>query len=118
MGNNLRGAAKHSNDRLQGTLDLLVLKTLASRGAMHGYSITLHISTLTGSVLQVQEGSLYPALHRMTGVGWLRAEWGSSENGRRARFYEITTVGRRQLEEEERSWAELTGAVARLLKHA
>jgi PadR family transcriptional regulator PadR len=113
-----RGSAKHTNDRLQGTLDLLVLKTLASRGMMHGYAVTLHISTLTGSVLQVQEGSLYPALHRMTNVGWLRAEWGASENGRRARFYEITPAGRRQLEHEERSWAELTGAVARLLKHA
>jgi PadR family transcriptional regulator, regulatory protein PadR len=114
----IRSSAKHTNDRLQGTLDLLVLKTLAARGTMHGYAITLHISTLTESVLQVQEGSLYPALHRMMQSGWLRADWGASDNGRRARFYDITPAGRRQLAEEERSWAELTGAVARVLKHA
>jgi len=111
-------SGKHSNDRLQGTLDLIVLKTLASRGQMHGYAITLHIATLTDSVLQVQEGSLYPALHRMTQVGWLRSAWGSSDNGRRARFYEITAIGRQQLTREEESWAQLTGAVARLLEHA
>jgi PadR family transcriptional regulator, regulatory protein PadR len=114
----LRSSTKHTNDRLQGTLDLLVLKTLAARGSMHGYAITLQISTLTESVLQVQEGSLYPALHRMTQCGWLRSDWGASDNGRRARFYDITPAGRRQLAEEERNWAELTGAVARVLKHA
>jgi PadR family transcriptional regulator PadR len=110
--------AKHTNDRLQGTLDLLVLKTLDARGPLHGYAITLQIGTLSGSTLQIQEGSLYPALHRMTQSGWLRAEWGASDNGRRARFYEITTAGRAQLAEEERSWEALTGAVARVLKHA
>jgi PadR family transcriptional regulator PadR len=109
---------KHSNDRLQGTLDLVVLKTLDARGPMHGYAMTLHIGQISEQVLRLQEGSLYPALHRMTQSGWLRARWGASENGRRARYYEITAAGRRQLAEEERSWAELTGAVARVLKHA
>ena len=109
---------KHSNDRLQGTLDLVVLKTLDARGPMHGYAMTLHIGLISERVLRLQEGSLYPALHRMTQSGWLRARWGASENGRRARYYEITATGRRQLAEEERNWAELTGAVARVLKHA
>jgi PadR family transcriptional regulator PadR len=116
MGNHR--TAKHSNDRLQGTLDLLVLTTLASRGTMHGYAITLHVNEASENTLQLQEGSLYPALHRMTQSGWLRAIWGASENGRRARFYEITAAGRRQLAEEHKNWAQLTGAVARVLKHA
>jgi PadR family transcriptional regulator PadR len=108
---------KHSNDKLQGTLDLVVLKTLDARGPMHGYAITLHIERVSESVLRLQEGSLYPALHRMTQAGWLRAKWGESENGRRARYYEITAGGRHQLAEEERNWAELTGAVNRVLRH-
>jgi PadR family transcriptional regulator PadR len=107
---------KHSNDRLQGTLDLLVLKTLASRGPMHGYAITLHIEQISEEILRLEEGSLYPALHRMTQAGWLRPEWGASENNRRARYYSITAAGRRQLDEEERSWTALTGAVARVLQ--
>jgi transcriptional regulator len=77
---------KHINDRLQGTLDLLVLKTLASRGPMHGYGITLHIEQISQEILRLEEGSLYPALHRMTQAGWLRPEWGASENNRRARY--------------------------------
>ena len=109
---------KHSNDRLQGTLDLLVLKTLASRGTMHGYGITLHIEQISKDVLRLEEGSLYPALHRMTQAGWLRAEWGASENNRRARFYSITAAGRKQLADEEQHWAELTEAVARVLRFA
>jgi PadR family transcriptional regulator PadR len=108
--------AKHSNDRLQGTLDLLVLKTLASRGTMHGYAITLHIEEISESVLRLEEGSLYPALHRMTQAGWLKAEWGASENNRRARFYSLTAAGRTQLEAEEKSWERFTGAVARVLQ--
>src|SRR5438132_983475 len=99
---------KHSNDRLQGTLDLLVLKTLAARGPMHGYGITLHIERVSENLLRLEEGSLYPALHRMTQSGWLRAEWGSSENNRRARYYSITAAGRKQLEGEEENWAQLT----------
>src|SRR5215471_1534110 len=107
---------KHSNDRLQGTLDLLVLKTLESCGEMHGYGITLHIEQVSREILRLEEGSLYPALHRMTQSGWLRSEWGISENNRRARYYSITAAGRRQLAEEEKSWAELTGAIARVLR--
>ena len=110
--------SKRPNDRLQGTLDLLVLKTLASRGEMHGYGITLHIEKISKEILQVEEGSLYPALHRMTQAGWIKAEWGASENNRRARYYSITPAGRKQLREEEESWARLTGAVARVLRFA
>ena len=109
---------KHTNDRLQGTLDLLVLKTLASRGTMHGYGITLHIEQISQEILRLEEGSLYPALHRMTQAGWLRSEWGASENNRRARYYSITPAGRRQLADEEKNWAELTEAVARVLRLA
>ena len=107
---------KHQNDRLQGTLDLLVLKSLASRGTMHGYAITVHIQTVANEVLRVEEGSLYPALHRMAQEGWIRAKWGASENNRRARFYTITPTGLKQLEAEEKRWSELTTAVARVLQ--
>ena len=107
---------KHSNDRLQGTLDMLVLKALASQGSMHGYAITLRIEQVSESVLRLEEGSLYPALHRMTQSGWLRAEWGASDNNRRARYYSITPTGRKQLAEEERNWAQLTDAVTRVLR--
>ena len=107
---------KHTNDRLQGTLDLLVLKTLATRGPMHGYGITLHIEQISEDILRLEEGSLYPALHRMMQSGWLRSEWGSSENNRRARFYSITAAGRKQLADEEKHWAQLTEAVTRVLR--
>lgn len=107
---------KHTNDRLQGTLDLLVLKTLASRGPMHGYGITLHIEQISQEILRLEEGSLYPALHRMMQAGWLRSEWGASQNNRRARYYSITAAGRRQLTEEEKNWAQLTEAVSRVLQ--
>jgi PadR family transcriptional regulator, regulatory protein PadR len=107
---------KHTNDRLQGTLDLLVLKTLASRGRMHGYGITLHVRQLSENALRIEEGSLYPAMHRMTQAGWLKAEWGVSDNNRRARYYVITAAGRKQLEREEKNWAALTGAVGRVLQ--
>jgi len=110
--------AKHSNDRLQGTLDLLILKSLASRGTMHGYGITLHIETIACEALRIEEGSLYPALHRMAQEGWIRAKWGASENNRRARFYTITPAGMKQLAEEEKRWSELTQAVARVLHFA
>ena len=106
-----------NKDVLQGTLALLVLKTLV-RGPMHGYGITLHIQMLSKEVLRVEEGSLYPALHRMAQDGWIKAEWGSSENNRRARYYSLTAAGRRQLAEEEKSWARLTQAVAQVLQHA
>lgn len=104
-------------DVLQGTLALLVLKTLV-RAPMHGYGITLHIQMLSKEVLRVEEGSLYPALHRMAQDGWIKAEWGTSENNRRARYYSLTAPGRRQLAEEEKNWARLTQAVAHVLQFA
>jgi PadR family transcriptional regulator PadR len=107
---------KYPNDRLQGTLDLLVLKSLAGRGRMHGYGITVHIQQIAGETLRVEEGSLYPALHRMAQEGWIKAEWGTSENNRRARYYSITAAGRKQLAAEEHRWAELTAAVGRVLR--
>lgn len=109
---------KHPNDRLQGTLDLLVLQSLARRGAMHGYSITMHIQSVAGDVLRVEEGSLYPALHRMAQEGWISAEWGTTENKRRARYYSITAAGMKQLEAEHKRWNELTNAVSRVLQFA
>ena len=109
---------KHPNDRLQGTLDLLVLKSLAGRGPMHGYGITVHIQAIAGEALRVEEGSLYPALHRMAQEGWISSKWGASENNRRARYYSITAAGRRQLAREQQRWGELTEAVARVLQLA
>jgi transcriptional regulator len=108
---------KPGNDVLQGTLGLLVLKTL-SRGKMHGYGITLHIQQVSSDALRVEEGSLYPALHRMEQAGWIKAEWGLSENNRRARYYELTAKGHKQLAEEEKKWKELTAAVASVLRFA
>ena len=103
------------SDVLQGTLVLLVLKTLA-HGPMHGYGITLRIQQVSNDLLRVEEGSLYPALHRMEQDGWIAAEWGVSENNRRARFYRLTPKGRKQLAEEEKNWARLIGAVAIVLQ--
>ena len=107
------GQAK--NDVLSGTLGLLVLKTLA-RGPMHGYGITVHIQRVSDEVLRVEEGSLYPALHRMEQDGWIRAEWGFSDNKRRARYYELTAKGRKQLALEEENWNRLTRAVGSVLQ--
>jgi transcriptional regulator len=109
---------RQKNDILQGTLALLVLKTLAAQGRMHGYAITAHIQRVSADLLRVEEGSLYPALHRMSQDGWLRAEWGTTEKNRQARFYTITAVGRRQLEDEEESWARLREGVQRVLRYA
>jgi PadR family transcriptional regulator, regulatory protein PadR len=109
---------KHTNDRLQGTLDLLILKILARSGAQHGYAIAQRIHHVTDDSLRIEEGSLCPALQRMTHEKWLRGEWGLTDTGRKARFYTITPAGRRQLEEEERRWLELTEAVARALQFA
>ena len=108
---------KPKNDLLQGTLALLVLKTLA-RGPMHGYGITLHIQMVSKDFLRVEEGSLYPALHRMEQDGWISAEWGTTENNRRARYYRLTSAGRKQLAEEEQNWERLTQAVAQVLRFA
>ena len=109
---------KHQNDRLQGTLDLLILKVLARTGPLHGYVIAQRIHDATDDYLRIEEGSLYPALHRMTNDKWLRAEWGLTETKRKARFYAITPAGRRQLGEEERRWDLLTRAVGKALRFA
>lgn len=108
---------KPKADILQGTLALLILKTLA-QGPMHGYGITLHIQRVSNDVLRVEEGSLYPALHRMEQEGWLHAEWRTSENNRRARYYRLSEAGRKQLATEEKNWARLTEAVASVLQFA
>ena len=101
-------------DLLQGTLDVLILKTL--RGApMHGWGISQRIQQLSEDVLQVNQGSLYPALYRLEGKGWIRSTWGASENNRRARFYELTKKGLRQLAEEEEGWERFAQAVSRVL---
>jgi len=109
---------KHANDRLQGTLDLLILKTLARGGPQHGYAIAQRIHQATDDSLRIEEGSLYPALQRMAADQWLRAEWGTTDSGRKARFYTITPAGRRQLVEEEQRWGQLTDAVNRALRFA
>ena len=96
------------NDILQGTLTMLVLRTLEARGPLHGYALCGHIQTVSSELLRVEEGSLYPALHRMEQEGWLEASWGVTEKNREARFYQITARGRRQLEAEQQSWARLT----------
>jgi len=107
--------AKH--DVLQGTLTLLVLKTL-STGPRHGYGITQHIQTVSAESLRVEEGSLYPALHRMEQDGWIRSEWAVTDSNRRARVYSLTAEGRRELETEEASWKRLTDGVNRVLGFA
>jgi PadR family transcriptional regulator PadR len=107
--------AKTKNDNLQGTLALLVLKTL-ERGPMHGWGITLHIQRSSNEVLRVEEGSLYPALHRMEQERWIVSEWGTSENNRRARFYRLTPLGRKQLSAERQNWKKITSAVALVLE--
>ena len=106
--------AKSKNDNLQGTLALLVLKSL-EQGPMHGWGITLHIQDVSHEVLRVEEGSLYPALHRMEQERWITSEWGLSENNRRARFYRLTALGRKQLSAEQENWQKITGAVALVL---
>lgn len=104
----------NKRDHLQGALDLLVLKTL-EQGPKHGWGITLHIEQVSGAMLRVEEGSLYPALHRMEHEGWIAASWGLSENNRRARFYRLTPQGRKQLAAEHQQWEKITGAVAMVL---
>jgi PadR family transcriptional regulator PadR len=110
--------SKSKNDILQGTLVLLVLKSLAARGKLHGYAITSHIQAASSDLLRVEEGSLYPALHRMEQDGLLKAEWGVTEKNRDARFYTLTAAGRRQLAHEQASWSRLTEGVARVLEFA
>jgi transcriptional regulator len=109
---------KHANDRLQGTLDLLILTTLARGGSQHGYAIAQRIHHVTEEALRIEEGSLYPALQRMTANNWLKAQWGTTDTGRKARFYTLTAKGRKQLEDEERRWELLTQAVNKALRFA
>jgi transcriptional regulator len=105
-------------DSLQGSLDLLVLKILSRRPRLHGYVIMTAIKEFSEDVLRVEEGSLYPALHRMEEAGWIRAEWVVKESGRRARVYELTAGGRKQLASEESRWESVTSAVNRVLRMA
>jgi PadR family transcriptional regulator len=111
------GLTNTPSDLLPGTLELLILKAIA-RGPKHGYGIVEHLRVSSADVLQVGESALYPALQRLLLNGWAKAEWGASENNRRARFYSITAAGRKQLAQEEASWGQLTEAVARVLRHA
>lgn len=106
-----------SGDLLQGTLDMLILRTLI-RGSMHGYAIAEHIQQVSDDVLKVEEGALYPALHRLELRGLLASEWGLSENNRRAKYYKLTAAGRKQLTEETAHWGRMTAAIARILETA
>lgn len=110
--------AARKNDVLQGTLALLVLKTLAVRGPLHGYAITQHIQQASSALLRVEEGSLYPALHRMEQEGWLSASWSTTEKNRQARVYALTGAGRKQLASEQATWQRLTDGVGRVLAYA
>jgi transcriptional regulator len=105
-------------DSLQGSLDLLVLKVLSRRPRLHGYAIMTAIQGMSGDVLRAEEGSLYPALHRMEEEGWIRAQWITKDTGRRARLYELTAAGKKQLAAEETRWQVVTAAVNRVLRMA
>ena len=105
------------SDLLQGTLDMLILKIVAL-GPVHGYGISLRIRQIWKEVLQVQQGSLYPALHRLEKRGWLTAEWGESDNGRQAKFYKLSPKGRKQLQAEESNWERLAQAVTQIMQTA
>ena len=105
------------SELLQGTLDMLILK-IVELGPVHGYGISQRIRQISKEVLHVQQGSLYPALHRLEKRGWLAAEWGESENGRQAKFYKLSTKGRKQLASEELNWHRLAGAVGHILQTA
>jgi PadR family transcriptional regulator len=105
-------------DALKGSLPLLVLKLLARRGPLHGYGIATQIESMSDDMLRVEEGSLYPALHRLEEAGGIKARWTTSETGRRARMYDITASGRKQLESEEEHWKNVTSAVGKILRLA
>lgn len=106
------------NEALLGTLDLLVLKTLAQLGPMHGYGIVNHIQHTSEELLRVEEGSLYPALHRIEQQGWIASEWRTSENNRRAKYYALTTAGRKQLARERENWERVVRGVSAVLDFA
>ena len=109
---------KSQNDKLQGTLTLLVLRTLERRGPLHGYGLCEHIRSVSEELLQVEEGSLYPALHRMEQDGWISSKWVITDKGRKAKVYTITARGKQQLNDEEESWARLTRGVTRVLRYS
>jgi transcriptional regulator len=106
------------NDALQGALDLLVLKTLAQLGTMHGFGIAVHVQRVSNEQLRVEEGSLYPALHRIQQAGWIAFEWKTTENNRRAKYYRLTPLGRQQLVREEKRWAQIVKGVSAVLRYA
>src|SRR5271168_3573962 len=112
---NIEGKMAPSTDLLQGTLDMLILKTLAP-GQEHGWAIAQRIQQMSNDVLQVGQGSLYPALHRLEYKGWIRAEWGASENNRKAKFYSLTKTGQKQLHAELEDWGRISTAIALVLK--
>ena len=103
---------------LQGSLDLLVLKTLAQRDKLHGYGVVLHIQRASDELLQVEEGSIYPALHRMEQSGWISSEWALTETSRKAKYYRLTAVGRKQLQEAEESFEQLVKGIRAMLRYA
>ena len=105
-------------DQLSGTLDLLILKTLAQAGPTHGYGIALYIQHVSDGLLRVEEGSLYPALHRIEETGWITSDWRTSKNNRRAKYYRLTPRGRRQLAQEEQSWDRVVQGVSSILRFA
>jgi len=105
-------------DSLQGSMDLLVLKILSRRPGLHGYALMSAIQEISGEVLRAEEGSLYPALHRMEEAGWIQAQWITKDTGRRARIYDLTATGKKQLAAEESRWQAVTSAVNRVLKMA
>jgi PadR family transcriptional regulator, regulatory protein PadR len=107
-----------AKNNLQGTIDLLVLKTLSQTGSLHGYGIVVHIQHASDELLSVEEGSLYPALHRMEQTGWINSKWALTETTRRAKFYELTAAGRKQLQEAEREFEHLVKGVRAILRYA
>jgi PadR family transcriptional regulator, regulatory protein PadR len=109
---------KSRNDRLQGTLTLLVLRTLDTRGPLHGYGLCDHIRSVSNELLEVEDGSLYPALHRMEQDGWITSKWEITDKARKARVYSLTARGRKQLAEEYETWARLTRGVTRVLQYS
>ena len=109
--------ARSKTDSLQGALVLLILKTLVSRGRLHGYGIASHIHSVSKELVRIEEGSLYPALHRMEQDGWVKAEWALTDRNRRARFYSVTAKGKKRLEAEEEAWVRLTDGIRRILRY-
>lgn len=109
---------KSQNDKLQGTLTLLVLRTLEARGPLHGYGLCEHIRSVSSDLLRVEEGSLYPALHRMEQDGWISSKWEVTAKGRKARIYAISAQGERQLKAEQETWSRLTRGVSQVLRYS